>query len=361
MSSTQESGQTAPDPPPPVPPSTSPPGDIPVAAPEPTARTPPSLPTVITIVAWVLTGGLALLALGRLLHLDDAIDWPYTVVNALTPLLYLPAYLGAAVAFARRRNLLLILSVALIAVHAFWTVPELLPGHPEHAAPGSAQLRIMSANLRYDNVHADRLGAQIRSANPDVLVLVELTPLTLSKVTSTGALRPYGYQVVRPTQGAFGAAVYSRFPLRDAAAPIIGGAMSLRAIVQVDENRRFVMYAVHTISPTSGEYTSRWRSQLSDLRREARAATLPVVMAGDFNATRDHRPFRRLVDAGVRDAHDVVGGGWAPTWSATAVVVPPVLRIDHVLASPAFAVTGFSVGREYGSDHLPVLADLAMR
>ncbi|MCK9878776.1 endonuclease/exonuclease/phosphatase family protein [Frankia sp. Ag45/Mut15] len=361
MSSTQESGQTTPDPPSPTPPSTSSPGDIPVAAAEPTTPTLPSIPTVITIVAWVVTGGLALLALGRLVHLDDAIDWPYTVVNALTPLLYLPAYAAVAVAFARRRNLLLIVSVALIAVHAFWTVPELLPGHAENAASGSARIRVMSANLRYDNAHADRLGAQIQSANPDVLVLLELTPLTLAKVASTGALRPYTYHEVRATKGAFGAGIYSRFPLRDAAAPTVGDGMSLRATVQVDENRRFVMYAVHTISPTSSTYTTRWRTQLTELRHEARTATLPVIMAGDFNATRDHRPFRQLVDAGVRDAHDVVGGGWEPTWSATAVIVPPVLRIDHVLASPAFAVTGFSVGREYGSDHLPIFADLAMR
>ncbi|CAO5172412.1 vancomycin resistance protein VanJ [Frankia sp. AiPs1] len=359
MSSTQESGPTPPDTPPPPPPSS--PGDIPVAAPEPRTWTVPGVPEQITIVAWVVTVVLALLALGRLVRLDDAIDWPYTVVNALTPLLYLPAYASVAVAFARRRNLLLILSVALVAVHAFWTVPELLPGHAENAASGSARLRVMSANLRYDNVHADRLGAQIRSANPDVLVLVELTPLTLSRVSSTGALRPYAYHEVHPHLGASGAAIYSRFPLRDASAPVIGGSTSLRATVEVDENRRFVLYAVHTISPTSSAFTSRWRTQLTDLRHEAGAATLPVVMAGDFNATRDHRPFRQLVDAGVRDAHDVVGGGWEPTWSATAVIVPPVLRIDHVLASPAFAVTGFQVGREFGSDHLPIIADLAMR
>jgi endonuclease/exonuclease/phosphatase (EEP) superfamily protein YafD len=316
---------------------------------------------VITAVARVIAAVLALLALGRLVHLDDAVDWPYSAVNALTPLLYLPAYATLAVAFALRRNLLLITSVALVVVHLFWSLPEMQPGGGENAAPGSARLRVMSANLRYDNAHADRLGAQVHAANPDILVLVELTPLTLSRVTASGALNGLRYHEVRAREGAFGAAIYSRFPLRDAAAPIVGGSMSLRATVQVDENRRFVMYAVHTISPTSGPFTSRWRTQLTALRREARQATLPVVMAGDFNATRDHRPFRRLVGAGVRDAHDVVGGGWEPTWSARAVLLPPVLRIDHVLASPAFAATGFQVGGDFGSDHLPVIADLAMR
>ncbi|WP_041939775.1 MULTISPECIES: endonuclease/exonuclease/phosphatase family protein [Frankia] len=356
VTSAQDSGRTAPDAK-----TDTGPGDIPVAAPEP--RTRPAVPvgTVITVIAWVVATGLALLALGRLVHLDDGVDWPYSAINAVTPLLYLPAYATLAVAFALRRNLLLILSVVLVAVHLFWSVPELLPGDAEDAPQGSARLRIMSANLLYRNAHADRLGAQIRSANPDVLILVELSPLTLSRVNASGALAGFPYREVHPDDGAFGAAIYSRFPLRDAATPVVGGSMSLRATVEVDENRRFVMYAVHTISPTSGSYTGRWRTQLTALRHEAQHATLPVVMAGDFNATRDHRPLRRLVSAGVRDAHDVVGGGWEPTWNARSVVLPPVLRIDHVLTSPAFAVTGFQVGHDFGSDHLPVIADLAMR
>ncbi|SNQ46141.1 conserved membrane hypothetical protein [Frankia canadensis] len=356
MTSAKESGRSTPDVP-----SPDPAGDIPVAAAEPRTPALPPVSAVITVLAWIVAAVLGLVALGRLVHLDDALDWPYTALNALTPLLYLPAYVTLAVAFALRRNLLLILSVLLVAMHLFWVVPELLPGDGQDAAPGSARLRVMSANLLYRNAHADRLGAQIRAANPDVLVLVEVSPLTLARVGSTGALDAFRYREVRPGQGAFGAAIYSRFPLRDAAAPTVGGSMSLRATVEVDENRRFVLYAVHTISPTSGPYTTRWRQQLTALRHDARGATLPVLMAGDFNATRDHRPLRQLVDAGMRDAHDVVGGGWDPTWNASGVIVPPVLRIDHVLASPAFAVTGFEVGREFGSDHLPVIADLAMR
>jgi endonuclease/exonuclease/phosphatase (EEP) superfamily protein YafD len=130
--------------------------------------------------------------------------------------------------------------------------------------------------------------------------------------------------------------------------------------VTVDDRRHFVLYAVHTISPTSSGYARRWRREIDALRAEVKRATLPVVMAGDFNATRDHRPFRRLLDAGVRDAHDVVGAGWTPTWKANSLLLPPVLRIDHVLASPAFAVTGYRAGADIGSDHRPVTVELAL-
>nr|WP_066072577.1 endonuclease/exonuclease/phosphatase family protein [Frankia sp. EI5c] len=316
---------------------------------------------LIVAAAWLVTAALAVLAVGRLVHLDDALVWPYSAINALTPLLYLPVYAAVTVGFALRRGRLMILCVLVAAAHLFWTVPELIPGSPEDAPQGSARLRVMTANLLYHNADAGRLGRQIRETSPDVLVLVEVSPLTLAKVQDSGALGAYRYSEVRPRPGAFGAAVFSRFPLSDAAAPEVGGSMSLRATVRVDERRSFVVYAVHTISPTSGDFTRRWREQLDTLRDEVRAARLPVVLAGDFNATRDHRPLRELVSAGVRDAHDVVGAGWTPTWNADMVAFPPVLRIDHVLTSPAFAVTGYRVGSAFGSDHKPVVVDLAMR
>jgi endonuclease/exonuclease/phosphatase (EEP) superfamily protein YafD len=85
---------------------------------------------------------------------------------------------------------------------------------------------------------------------------------------------------------------------------------------------------------------------------------LPVVLAGDLNATHDHRPFRRLLGAGLEDSHDVAGYGWARTWSARWWAA--TLRIDHVLVSRSVAVTGYRTGSAFGSDHLPVIATLAI-
>jgi len=316
---------------------------------------------LLAVAAWAVAGLLVLIALGRLTHLDDAIIWPYAGINAFTPVVYLPAYAALAVGFALRRNLLMIMAGLVVVLHLFWTVPEILPGGAEAAPEGSARLRVMTANLLYHNDQAGRLGEQIRSADPDLLVLVEVSPLTLERLTSSGALAGYRYSETMPKTGAFGSAIFSRFELSDATAPEIAGEQFLRATVRVDEQRRFVVYAVHATSPVGGELTERWRAQLDTLREEVRAAELPVIMAGDFNATRDHRPLRRLTSAGVRDAHDVVDAGWTPTWNADSFGVPPLLRIDHVLASPAFAVTGYRVGDDFGSDHLPVITDLALR
>lgn len=191
-------------------------------------------------------------------------------------------------------------------------------------------------------------------------MLIEASPLTLGAVQRSGALAGYQYRVDKPAEGAFGYAVYSRYPLSDWSAPVVGGQSVARMTVTLDGGRQFVLFPVHTNAPMGAEYAHDWRLQLERLTSEVRASRLPVVLAGDFNATRDNRPFRRLLSAGVRDAHDTANAGWDPTWPANELL-PPVLRIDHVLASPAFAITGYRRGGNDGSDHLPIVAELALR
>jgi endonuclease/exonuclease/phosphatase (EEP) superfamily protein YafD len=311
-------------------------------------------------LTWAVLAVLAVLALGRLTHLDDALAYPYSVVNALTPLVYLPAYGAVVVGFGLRRGRLMLAAVPLIALHLLWTVPEFWPASADQRPPGSAAVRVLTANLQYSNTEAARLGPQIEARHPDIVVMEEASPLTLGGVTGTGAVAGYQYHVVHPVKGGFGYAVYSRFPLSDFSAPLVGGLPLARMTVTLSDGQRFVLFAVHTMSPTDSGDTARWRAQLDRLSADVRAATLPVVLAGDFNATRDHRPFRHLLDSGVRDAHDTTGAGWQPTWPANQLI-PPIIRIDHVLASPAFAITGYHRGGHDGSDHLPIIADLALR
>ncbi|ONH36357.1 endonuclease/exonuclease/phosphatase family protein [Protofrankia sp. BMG5.30] len=319
-------------------------------------------PRTLTIfLSWVVAGTLVIITAGRLLHLDDVLSWPYSGINAFAPVEYLPAYVALAAAFALRRNRLLVVSLLAVIAHLAFTVPELWPGRPEAVPAGAAKVRIMTSNLLYTNGDAGRLGAQITRARPDIVVLEEATPLTLDAVTKSGVLDGYAYREAHPRPDPFGVAVFSRFPLVQAELPMVADLPSLRMTVRVDATRQFRLFAVHTVSPTSRDYAARWRRQLDALRAEAALSPVPVVFAGDFNATRDHRPFARLLDERLRDAHDVAGAGWTPTWNANHLALPPLLRIDHVLASPQFAVTGYQVGDKIGSDHKPLVVDLALR
>ncbi len=326
---------------------------------------PPDSWARVALVAatWTVLGGLALIAVGRYSHLDDAIGWPYPAIDALSPLIYLLAYPAIAVGFALRRNLLTIAGAALVVLHLLVLAPEVWPGSPPAAPAGATGLRLLTANVRYDNPAAGGLGTQIKAQHPDLVVLEELSPTSYGDLRRTGALAGYRYQAVHLDLGAFGSGVFSRFPLTGDAAPRVAGTMFQRVTVTLSANRRFTLYAVHTMAPKTRSTTDRWRTQLQYLHEAARAdqrGGAPLILAGDFNATRDNRPFERVAHTGLRDAHDVAHAGWAPTWSATVALLPTTVRIDHVLVSRRFTVTSYATGSRFGSDHLPVLVGLSM-
>ena len=85
-------------------------------------------------------------------------------------------------------------------------------------------------------------------------------------------------------------------------------------------------------------------------------------MAGDFNATRWHPFFGKLLDAGLTDAHEQMGKGLTRSWPADEPHhIPPVMRLDHALMNKAVTATAVRDIRIPGSDHIGFVVDLAVR
>ena len=119
------------------------------------------------------------------------------------------------------------------------------------------------------------------------------------------------------------------------------------------------LLAEHTLPPLS-VFETLWRTAFADLTREVRGLGVPAVALGDFDAERDHAPFRELLATGLRDAHDERGRGLARTFPAWL----PVLHLDHVLvrdgAEQRLVVRDVREVGLPGSDHRTVVADLAV-
>jgi endonuclease/exonuclease/phosphatase (EEP) superfamily protein YafD len=81
---------------------------------------------------------------------------------------------------------------------------------------------------------------------------------------------------------------------------------------------------------------------------------VPVVL-GDLNASPWSTDFRLLLDAGLLDSERGFGpqGTFPAGW---AVQLP----IDHCLHDPALVTTAREVGADLGSDHRPLLVELAL-
>lgn len=94
--------------------------------------------------------------------------------------------------------------------------------------------------------------------------------------------------------------------------------------------------------------------QAEALAHLVNAAPRPVVVCGDFNETPDGEAIRDLLErASLIDAG---AANNLPTFNAAN----PTARIDYILHSPDLRAVNFEVIASAASDHLPVMADLAV-
>jgi endonuclease/exonuclease/phosphatase (EEP) superfamily protein YafD len=130
-----------------------------------------------------------------------------------------------------------------------------------------------------------------------------------------------------------------------------------RARIEPMAGRPVVLAVVHMLAPVSHN-AQRWQQELADIRSALADTGGQQVVAGDFNASRDHLPFRRLLAAGFVDCADAARRRTWPgfTWPASGVI-PPFTRLDHVLVSRERATVALSrTIRIPGTDHRAVLA-----
>jgi endonuclease/exonuclease/phosphatase (EEP) superfamily protein YafD len=88
------------------------------------------------------------------------------------------------------------------------------------------------------------------------------------------------------------------------------------------------------------------------LRTTTDFPNLPVLFGGDFNAPASDPVFRQLTPD-FRDAFAVAGTGWGDTFQRRL----PILRIDHIFATPHFTPVRCRVVVTRHSDHRMVVAD----
>jgi len=288
------------------------------------------------------------------------------MAEAFGPLLGLPAVAALGLAALTGRHRLLTLAGAVTGLHVAWLTSELRRASPTTVEAragsghdGSTRLRLFSANALFTNTDLDGIAAEISDADPDVVILQEVSPPTLAGLERAGILDRYAHRWLAARPDPLGTAILSRFPLEDIDNCVIAGMPMGRATVVVGDHR-LRLYNVHTRAPFGPGGQALWQAQLEALADVVDEESGPLILAGDFNAASGHRPFRAVLAAGMRDAHMVRRRWWATTWPSDLRVAPPFARIDHVLVSAHLDVLGVSEGVGRGSDHRPVIADLAV-
>ena len=304
-------------------------------------------------IAWVAVVAVALATLPRVAGWDGVAPLPELL--ALTPYIALTAVAALGVAVVARRRAAVIVALLLVVAHAVMLAPRWTA---EPGPPGGTSLRVMTANLFHGSADPAEVVDLVRAEDPDLLVLVELTPRAMVLLDQAGLGRELPERVPRARTGGAGTAIFARHPIR-----LTGRAdtrfESPRAALQLG-GRTLTVQATHPAPPVPRHLAPDWRRDLDAVRAAAVQVQGPLVVAGDFNATLDHPRFRSILsDAELRDAHDAVGGGLVRTWPE-ASRVPAFVHLDHVLVSRELSVRGVREHVLPGTDHRAVVADLAL-
>lgn len=326
-------------------------------------QAPAAVRTVLLVACWLIVAVLGLVALLRLVAWDSL--EPLIVLDALTLVIYLPAWIVAAGALIARRWWLATAAVVVVAAQVAFAVPELSAASPVPAwARQAPTVRVFDANVDKSLTFQAGYVRTIERDRPDLITLEEFAPPALQSMAASGVLAGFPYRCAAPAFGATGFLIASQLRLTGCQVRSVwwdgqwtpymveatwwppGGPVALRL--------------VHTLAPLPVSWRE-WTDALAAVDQSVRASgTSSMLMLGDFNATWNNRGFATLLHDGLTDAAAARGQALDMTWPNGAIV-PPFVRIDHLLTGAHLAATAIATGPGSGSDHRYLTATVAIR
>lgn len=348
---------------------------------------------------WIAGEGLMLaIAVGGLVarYVPPHRCWWLQLLAVGLPLLVVP--LGVAALFALRASWT---SVAIVnAVAMLWIGSRLVHidlGSPAEGAPTLTVVSYNAGGFRESSAALRELHAEFGRVQPDLVAWQEVAVRRLKRPTgavaaprnlqSTAAL--LGHRVPQLDLGPIGRGRNGPVStsLKAVAESVVlhpesgsaGYSGSITRTQLVWQGRPFALYNVHLHSFNERPRPSSWTAWLRPVvLRDALAAMkvaflaqereavllratldeehLPYLVCGDLNNTSSNWAHAHIAE-GLTDAFAAAGSGVGATYHPQRALV----RIDYVLASPAWEVTNASVLPVRASDHLPVLASLRWR
>ena len=259
---------------------------------------------------------------------------------------------GLGLLLKQRRLAWACAALALVNAATLW---PLASGPTATVSASAGSSRWMTFNVHTANTNKAGVLAAIRAAGADVVALQEVDSAWMLALLDLRT--EYPYAVAEPREDNFGICLLSRWPIAGSNVFHWGAAEVPSLEVRLQSPAGIVTaIATHPVPPVGRHAAAARDEQLSLLARRVRELSGPVVVLGDLNTTPWGASFRRLVaDSGLRDS--ARGQGWQPTWPSFQPLL--FIPLDHVLATPDIGVVSRSVGDAAGSDHRPVVVELA--
>lgn len=307
----------------------------------------------------VVVGGLGLFCLVSAASLFGRAVWMFELLTHFRVQYVVAGAVLALALVALRRWIGAGVATALAIANAVPVLPYVAAPPPFPGDGSTMVARVMAINLRHRFGDVDAVVDLIRAERPDVVLLTELLPRHLDALESLGDVLPY--RIDSGARGIFETLLLSRLPI--ASWRIHHPASRFLPVIEArlcpepdGPGACLTVIALHAPRPDF----RRGRPQIETLalvaERAAAIADRRVVVLGDLNTTPFSHQFRDLtMRGGLADA--ALGTSWRTTWISR---FPPFgLTLDHVLVGAALRPLARRVAGDIGSDHFPLIVDLA--
>lgn len=299
---------------------------------------------ILIAIVWI---GWAALVLVTALGFTAAWIPAFDLVNAARPALALIAVALLVIAVPLRQGSLIrpTAGLALLQVGLL-----LLPwARAAASTSGPVALRLVTFDLGAGNERFDDIAAFILGADADVVLLQEVSCGAADRLIPK--LRPSYANVYVSAEGCAGQAVLAKRPWSALGQVITATAKPLVVSARLQwGNTGFVLSSVRLADPFAPA------AQAGDIERlRAHLATQgPMqIVAGAFNVPPFAWKFAQLQGSGFGQ-HATYLATWPGQWST------PLVLLDNVFSTEGIASVHVAVGPPLGSDHRPLIADIAL-
>ena len=218
-------------------------------------------------------------------------------------------------------------------------------------------LKILHSNVQTSNKSYSKLIELVLEESPDIVTVQEVNNAWINELEKIESLLPH--KLVRTREDNFGIAIFSKYPFNTKEFLYLGNSTvpSLKIGFSID-NQQVTLITTHPVPPVSTEYYKSRNTQLNELSILSRNVDEPLIVVGDLNVTMWSHAYRSLGEK-TELLNTRRGIGILPTWPSN--LLPFMIPIDHCLVSKEFNVLDMRIGRDIGSDHLPLIIDLELR
>jgi len=294
-----------------------------------------------------LIAGLAALAAGRLAPVWIGFD----IFNHFLPhilVLIGACLLGLLMARAKVATAIAVMLIGVIGI-GLWPHYGSRQAAPIDTVAGERIVRVMGFNTRFQNPDWRAVADEVVQHDPDIVVLLEVGRSKLPLMEALQAVYPHRADCLHEDYCEI--LILSKFAFVSSETRSQWRGPAMVRVAYGPELGGLTVVGVHTQRPP---FSSRQLEQMTVLGDDVAAGGGARMVIGDFNASPGSRMLQTLIE---RSGLELASG--LPTWPATLGL--PQIGIDHILVSPGLRIAGPArIGSPAGSDHYPVIADLAI-